>query len=204
MERAEPGAAPALVRQIGAAPVVVGAGTPLAEQLSAAGFTTVGRQAGLLFLQPPWPMPPHAVLVSQARAAPAMEAIAAARTGNALDDGHVFIETDVLPGGGSGDATAALVDLEVDAGVVRARANVTRPTWLVVREPYYPNWEATIDGRPTRIYPAAGFLLAVLLDAGAHEVRIVYHEPHLALGVILAVAAIVLLPIAFRHVLRPS
>ena len=109
-----------------------------------------------------------------------------------------------MPGGVSGDATSALVDLEVDAGVVRARADVARPTWLVVREPYYPNWEATIDGGPTRVYPAAGFLLAVLVDAGAHEVRIAYREPRLALGVLVAVAALVLLPFAFRRVLRPS
>src|SRR5262249_5662943 len=120
LERAEPGAAVALVRQIGAAPVVVGAGTPLAEQLSAAGFSTVDRNANLLSLHPPWPMPARALLVSQARAAPAMEAVAAARGGHALDDGHVVIEADVLPGGMSGDATSPLVDLEVESDVVRA------------------------------------------------------------------------------------
>jgi uncharacterized membrane protein YfhO len=83
---------------------------------------------------------------------------------------------------------------------VRARVTVARPTWLVLREPYYANWRATVDGRRTEIFPAGGFLMALLVDAGTHDVRVEYHERGLLPGVVVALLAAIALPIAVRRV----
>jgi uncharacterized membrane protein YfhO len=88
--------------------------------------------------------------------------------------------------------------------MMRARVTLAQPTWLVLREPYYRNWRAAIDGRPARLYPAGGFLLGLLVDAGTHEVQAAYHEGRLLPGVVLAALAVVLLPLALRRAVAAS
>jgi uncharacterized membrane protein YfhO len=86
---------------------------------------------------------------------------------------------------------------------MRVRVAVERPTWLLAREPYYAGWRATVDGRATAIHPAAGFLLAVLVDRGTHEVELRYREPGLWIGALLAAMAAVALPLVLRRVVGP-
>ena len=44
------------------------------------------------------------------------------------------------------------------------------PTFLVASDSYYPGWEATIDGNPTRIYPTDAAFRGVGVPAGKHTV----------------------------------
>jgi hypothetical protein len=199
LETRTPGDAGAFVRQVAADPVVVSEAGTMASELVAAGFTRVGQLDDLLFLSPPAPPAPRVQLVPHAEAVPAETAVAAARLGRALDDQRVLIEAEALPGGAEGDPAGRLEVHKRTPGMVRARVVVAQPTWLVLREPYYRNWHATIDGRPTRVYPAGGFLLAMLVDAGTHEVQAAYHERGLLPGVLLAALAVLLLPLALRR-----
>jgi len=205
MENAVPGTAAALVRQVGADPVVVAERNALAGELAAAGFTTVGRADGMLFLAPPGPPVPRVQLVPHADAVSADAAVAAARVGQALDERHVLIEAETLPGGADGDPDGRLDVLEHEPGTVHVRVALARPTWLVMREPYYRNWHATVDARPVQTFPAGGFLLAALIDGGQHDVRLVYREPRLLVGVVGMVLAALLLPVALRRAIgRPG
>jgi len=198
-EAPTPGDAAALIRQVGADPVVVVEASPLANELAVAGFVQIDRSDRLLFLSPPAPPVPQIQLVPRAEAVTAETAIAAARFGRALDENHVLVEADALPGGAEGDPAGQLEVLDQEPGALNARVAVDRPTWLVVREPYYRNWRATIDGEPARIYPAGGFVLGILVDAGSHDVHMSYRERRLAIGAVLAVLAAVLLPPALRR-----
>jgi uncharacterized membrane protein YfhO len=58
----------------------------------------------------------------------------------------------------------------------RLRLAVTsdRPALLVVADNWYPAWHATVDGKETPILRAYHTLRAVPVEAGTHEVEMVY------------------------------
>jgi hypothetical protein len=199
IERQTPGDAVALARQVGADPVVVAEAGSLARAFLAAGYTRAAARDGLVFLTSPVAPPPRAQLVPRAKAATAETAAAAARFGRALDETRVLVEAGALPGGAHGDSNGRLEIREHEPGVLRARVVVARATWLVLRDPYYRNWRATVDDRDAPVYPAGGFFLGVLIAPGAHDVEVVYHERWLLPGVVLAALALALLPSALRR-----
>ena len=71
-----------------------------------------------------------------------------------------------------GDATTTLLSKRTGREQWRVEvssesATLTFPTY------YWPGWRATVDGRPTPVYPAAGLgTLALDLPAGAHQVTL--------------------------------
>lgn len=199
MERAAPGSVARLVRQVGASSVLVMAGGAMEIELARAGFLNGPAAPGIHQLRPPEPPLPRYQLVPRARAASAAEAIAAARAGMALDEGSVLVEVARLPGGAEGDPSGRLTMVTARPGLARLTVAVRRPTWLVAREPFYPGWCATVDGRPATVHPAGGFMLGILVDAGEHEVVLAYREPGLIAGGLLAIAAAVCLPILARR-----
>ena len=65
---------------------------------------------------------------------------------------------------------------------------------LVLRQSYYPNWEARIDGVATSVQMADGLYLAVPVSAGSNTIVFEYFEPGLLTGALisaLAAAAVV-------------
>jgi uncharacterized membrane protein YfhO len=42
---------------------------------------------------------------------------------------------------------------------------------LVVADSFYPGWQAIIDGRQTKIYPANINQRAIFINAGHHQIR---------------------------------
>ncbi len=61
--------------------------------------------------------------------------------------------------------------------------SVTDDAVLVVLEPYYPGWEAMLDGRVVPIYRADYAFQAIDLPAGTHQVRFRFRPGMLVLGV---------------------
>jgi len=53
---------------------------------------------------------------------------------------------------------------------VRYRARLSRPGLLITRDPWYPGWRVTVNGRPAPLRRADGVLMAVYLPAGESEV----------------------------------
>ncbi len=71
-------------------------------------------------------------------------------------------------------------------GDFRLAVAANRPAFLLVKESYFEGWEATVDGKPAAVYPAAGLFFAVPFPAGQHEIRVTYRAPGFRLGVWLA------------------
>jgi hypothetical protein len=183
----------------------VGARPRLSPPPARAGFRGPPAAAGLRRLSSPEAPLPRYQLVADARPASSTEAIEAARAGAALDAHTVLIEAAGLEGGAAGDPHGRVVVLARRPGFARLRVAVDRPTWLVAREPFYRNWRATVDGAAATIRPAGGFFLALLVDAGDHDVELVYREPGLATGAAVAVlVAIGLSGLAWRSTGRSS
>lgn len=105
-----------------------------------------------------------------------------------------------------GPFTGALQPGRIAAGHVEAQ--VTTPTGglVVLRESFYPGWQARIDGEPAPLLRANRFFMGVAVPAGSHQVRFDYRPTYWTLGWVLAALAALallgLLAVAFRR--RPA
>jgi hypothetical protein len=73
---------------------------------------------------------------------------------------------------------------------------------LVFTDPYYPGWEATLDGRPVPIYRADYAFRAISLPDGRHIVEFHYRPRSFTYGLLLSLVAGVLL--ALLAMSRPT
>jgi hypothetical protein len=64
----------------------------------------------------------------------------------------------------------------------RARVELPGPGLLLVARTFDPSWRARVDGAPARLLRADGFLSALLVPPGTHEVELRYFNPLIALG----------------------
>jgi hypothetical protein len=197
LDGAVPGAAPGFVRAVGATRVIARRGSAVAADLERAGHAPVAGDGRFVVLAPPGPAP-RAFLAPRARMATAEDAVAAAREGRALEP-EVLVEAEPAGAREAGDADGR-IDLVEDGGRSYAvRVSVDRPTWLVLRAPYYRRWAARIDGAAAVVRPAGGFLLGVRVEAGDHDVVLAYREPGFATGLVVALVASVALAVAARR-----
>jgi hypothetical protein len=118
-----------------------------------------------------------------------------------MRDGHDFhrvalvetpLETALPMEPAEGAAPRAEIEA-FEAERVRVRTESGVPGLLVLAEPWFPGWEATVDGRPAACRPANAWMRAVPLPAGRHEVVLRFRARRLAPGVALALAACLLL-----------
>jgi hypothetical protein len=57
---------------------------------------------------------------------------------------------------------------------IRIEINTTKRSLLILSDTYYPDWQATIDGKKTPIYPANINQRAVIVEPGKHVVEFKY------------------------------
>lgn len=69
---------------------------------------------------------------------------------------------------------------------VRVLVRTPAPAIVVVRNAWDRGWEATVDGRPAPVLRADYLLQGVPVPAGEHEIRLVYREPTIGLGLALS------------------
>jgi membrane protein YfhO len=60
---------------------------------------------------------------------------------------------------------------------VTLQVSAQRDGYLVMSQSAYQGWRATVDGQPAPILKAYGFLIAVPIPQGQHEINLVYDEP---------------------------
>lgn len=75
---------------------------------------------------------------------------------------------------------------------VSLSVRVKNPSFVVVRDSYYPGWKAYVDSTPTPVYRANGFARAVFVTAGSHLVTFDYRPASLKLGFNLAITALLI------------
>ncbi|HXE58273.1 MAG TPA: hypothetical protein VNK43_09740 [Gemmatimonadales bacterium] len=79
------------------------------------------------------------------------------------------------------------------------------PAYLLVSENWYPDWRATVDGRPAAVHRGDHSLLSVALPPGAAEVRLEFRSDAYAAGKLVSLGglgvalAMLLLPLGRRR-----
>jgi len=61
--------------------------------------------------------------------------------------------------------------------MIRFNVPATSSGWLVLTQSYHPDWSASVDGKPARVYPAETALLSTYVPAGSHEIVFRFTPP---------------------------
>ena len=85
---------------------------------------------------------------------------------------------------------AQIQDYESNRVVINTNNGVS--SWLVLTDTWYPGWQATIDGRKTRIYRADYAFRAVPVPAGAHTIVFSYLPGSFLLGLGLTILGLLI------------
>ena len=78
--------------------------------------------------------------------------------------------------------SATVTEWEPGRLKVALQGSAPAPEYLVVAENWYPDWQATIDGKPAPVLRAQNTLLSVAVPAGAKEVAFVFSSAAYAKG----------------------
>jgi hypothetical protein len=70
------------------------------------------------------------------------------------------------------------------------RADVACRSMVILADAWFPGWKAYVDNKPAQIYSAYNVVRGVLVDAGQHEVSLVYRPVSLYTGAVLALIGI--------------
>ena len=118
-----------------------------------------------------------------------------------MRDGHPFhqvalLEQPIPHGIGAGHEGRAPGQVEIvrfEPERIRLRVASTRPALLVLAEPWYPGWQASVGGQPAACFPVNAWMRGTLVPAGTSEVVFTYRSTYLALGAVISLAGFALL-----------
>ena len=162
---------------------------PGLEEVMADGDVTLYRvtPASLALVDTGQREPQRSTFVADWNVVPTAQDAREASAAGGLDP-RAEVELQEDPELGSPTAAAEGGTAEFDStGNQSARVAVQAPTAgiVLIRIPWDPHWTATVDGEPVEVLKADGFLLAVAVQQGSHEVVIAYRNGSIGIGLIL-------------------
>lgn len=85
-----------------------------------------------------------------------------------------------------------LQDVTMGTNEITGNITISRKKALVFSIPYSQGFTAYVDGKETKLQKANTMFMAVELEPGEHEIRLVYCTPYLKTGIALSVAGLIL------------
>ena len=138
---------------------------------------------------------PRVFLAGTARVMPPNGRLLGALADEAADPTAVVYLEQPVEVQGSGPVGTAGVVADGDTEV-RVAVDSPRPALLFVADPYYPGWQATVDGQAAPIYVADYIFRAVPVPAGKHEVKMTFAPSSVQWGLWISGATLVFLLVA--------
>jgi hypothetical protein len=169
------------VRLLGVRYLVVHEGQPLPDDLTG---TVVASEAGYRLLELDAAEPRVSVVPTWTVAGDGAIALRTVLERGFDPAASAVVEGDprIAPGLESAPGTATYTESSPED--VRVDVFANGPSLVVVRNAWAPGWEATVDGEPAPLLRADFFLQGVPVPAGDHEVRLVYKEPSIGVGLL--------------------
>ena len=81
-----------------------------------------------------------------------------------------------------------LTDISVDTNRITGKISLSEPKALVLSLPYSKGFRAYVDGKETDLIQANTMYMGLMLEAGEHEIQLVYCTPFLIPGLCLTLA----------------
>ncbi|HWR64497.1 MAG TPA: YfhO family protein, partial [Bellilinea sp.] len=107
-----------------------------------------------------------------------------------LDESCIVAEGEITPttdDQSAGEATVTI--LEESPNRLLISANATADGWVVIRDSWYPGWQARVDNKPAPILHADYLFKAVSVSAGNHEIELEYKPISFTIGLWVSVFA---------------
>jgi hypothetical protein len=162
----------------------------VAHRDSIPGMTVVHRGSGTVFEMPQWQ--PRATVIGEYRvASPARAILDSISLGRADPSRVTWLERD--PGlalGSVAGARATITSYTLNG--VTVEVQTPGAALLRLADLWYPDWEATVDGRPAEILKADYLLRAVAVPAGTHRVEFHFRPRAMRQGLLLSCGSLLL------------
>ena len=119
----------------------------------------------------------------------ALEALRTAKPGTiAVREGPRLATVDYSPDSATPPVAGKLIELRLNSLVAEVDAPASGN--VIINEAYYPGWEATVDGKPTEVYPVNGLFRGLSVTDGHHRIELSYRAPLYLAGSLLSFAAL--------------
>jgi len=79
-------------------------------------------------------------------------------------------------------------NVETGTNELKGTIDLTKSKILCISIPYSEGWKAYVDGSETELKKANTMFMALPLEAGHHDIRLVYHTPYLKAGICISAA----------------
>lgn len=74
-------------------------------------------------------------------------------------------------------------NVETNTNELKGTIDLNKSKFLCISIPYSEGWKAYVDGSETELLKANTMFMALPLNAGHHDIRLVYHTPYLKAGI---------------------
>ena len=147
---------------------------------------------------------PRAYVVGRTRAVPDDQAMFALASGLARPAEEALVPQGApVRSGGGVLRPASFEQLAPDRFRVRVPPGKAGG-WLVVGQSYTPQWQATVDGRSTQLYPTDLALMGLPVDAEGHVVEIRRSRADLTVGALVTVGSLALVLVILLRARKPG
>jgi len=141
---------------------------------------------------------PRSFIVHHAAAAPDPDAAVAGLRNDEFDyAGLVLLHGTGRPppavGAGRQDPDETVEVTDGPGDTISVRARLSRPGYLVLAEQHYPGWRVAVDGGPAELLRVDYALMGVRLEPGDHAVRFTFAPASCRKGLVLTLAALLML-----------
>ena len=88
-------------------------------------------------------------------------------------------------------AKTTMTDLVIGKDQLSGNLNTKEDTLLCLAVPYDKGWRAYVDEKPAKLLQANTMFMALPVESGSHQIRLVYHTPGLRTGAIITLIGII-------------
>jgi len=145
---------------------------------------------------------PRAYLVGRCRNLDDASALVTVRATSFDPLGEVVLPPNQLCRNGSDGLIGTATITNYKANSIDLAVIAEKPGYLVLSEIYHPDWKAYVNGKATDVLRGNYTFRAIPIEAGVHQIRMVYQPISFMIGLLISLASLVLIVLVNFIILR--